>query len=146
MICHNILNNKVCIFLKIDLNRWHWLGEIGNVVPGIPSVAIPPFVTEKDFLGKIRQLLPAIFIVPTVGILESIAVSKAFGEAWSPFSHFDFKLVLKATIFKTDCPQIISNKITWRWLSTRNKQSWYTLSKGCASCLKKTCSANWSAP
>ncbi|CAG0896891.1 unnamed protein product [Darwinula stevensoni] len=55
-------------------------GGIGNVVPGIPPFAVPPFVAEKDFLGKIWQLLPAIFIIPLVGILESIAVSKAFAR------------------------------------------------------------------
>ncbi|CAG0881971.1 unnamed protein product [Darwinula stevensoni] len=56
----------------------------GNVVPGIPPATIPPFVTGGNFLEKVSELGPAIIIVPVVGILESIAISKAFGDRLQP--------------------------------------------------------------
>ena len=49
-------------------------------MPGIPPPAVPSFITEGNFLERVSELGAAIVIVPVVGILESIAISKAFGE------------------------------------------------------------------
>ncbi|CAG0895127.1 unnamed protein product [Darwinula stevensoni] len=61
------------------------LSLTGDVNPGIPSFSLPSFGTVRNgtdvtFLEMVSGLGPAIIIVPIVGILESIAVSKAFAR------------------------------------------------------------------
>jgi len=63
----------------------------GEIQAGLPSLGPPPFsttsnttsnstavVTEVDFGGMISQLGSAVFIIPAIAILESVAIAKAF--------------------------------------------------------------------
>lgn len=54
----------------------------GEIPPGLPSVKLPPFSAENDsvgFLEMIRKLGSGVIVVPLVGVLENIAICKAFG-------------------------------------------------------------------
>lgn len=62
---------------------------IGHVPQGLPSIKIPPFgfskeyngtVIEYTFLNMVSNLGSGIIIVPLIGLLENIAVCKAFAN------------------------------------------------------------------
>ena len=62
------------------------VGKIGHVVSGIPPVAIPPFHTtnngtETNLMEMVSNLGTSIIVIPFVGILETIAIAKIFGES-----------------------------------------------------------------
>lgn len=57
----------------------------GYVKPGLPSFAVPPFSTQVgnntyNFIEMASTLGTAIFVVPLFGILENIALAKAFSD------------------------------------------------------------------
>lgn len=58
----------------------------GTVDTGLPIVELPPFniVTkddrELDFLGMLANVGPGFVAISLIGIIEVVAVSKAFGE------------------------------------------------------------------
>jgi len=56
-----------------------------DMTPGLPSFTPPPFSThanktEVGFGGMVSQLGSAIFIIPLIAILESVAIAKAFSK------------------------------------------------------------------
>ena len=61
----------------------------GQIQAGLPAFTPPPFSTTAtnngttvttDFGGMVAQLGSAIIVIPLIGILESVAIAKAFGE------------------------------------------------------------------
>ena len=61
----------------------------GQIQAGLPAFQPPPFSTTAtnngttvttDFGGMVAQLGSAIIVIPLIGILESVAIAKAFGE------------------------------------------------------------------
>ena len=61
----------------------------GQIQAGLPALTPPPFSTTAtsngttvttDFGGMVAQLGSAIIVIPLIGILESVAIAKAFGE------------------------------------------------------------------
>lgn len=63
---------------------------IGSVPPGLPTVKPPPFgyTTESNgtlqtvsTIEMISNLGSGIIVVPLIGLLENIAICKAFGES-----------------------------------------------------------------
>nr|XP_024214091.1 sodium-independent sulfate anion transporter isoform X3 [Halyomorpha halys] len=60
----------------------------GTVTPGLPPFQPPPFSTEEHgtfltFLDMVRDMGSALIVVPLIGILESIAIAKAFAKGKS---------------------------------------------------------------
>lgn len=62
---------------------------IGYVPPGLPTVQPPPFshttnnngtVESEDLLDMMADLSSGIIVIPLIGLLEDIAICKAFGE------------------------------------------------------------------
>ena len=58
----------------------------GNIQSGLPPFAPPPFETTKNgtvpvlFPEMVSDLGTALIIIPLIGILENIAIAKAFGK------------------------------------------------------------------
>ena len=61
----------------------------GQIQAGLLALRPPPFSTTAttngttvttDFGGMVAQLGSAIIVIPLIGILESVAIAKAFGE------------------------------------------------------------------
>lgn len=58
----------------------------GAVDTGLPTVEVPPFhvVTihdeSLDFLGMLKNVGPGFIAISLIGIIEVVAVSKAFGK------------------------------------------------------------------
>lgn len=61
---------------------------LGHVKPGLPLFQPPPFETQVDnktynAIEMVSTLGTAIFVVPLFGILENIALAKAFGKSYA---------------------------------------------------------------
>lgn len=55
----------------------------GYIPPGLPQVQFPHFSAENNsvgFLEMIRRLGSGVIVVPLIGVLENIAICKAFGN------------------------------------------------------------------
>lgn len=60
----------------------------GHVKSGLPEFSLPPFSTEANdrkigFIEMCSELGPAILLVPIIGILGNVAISKAFANGAS---------------------------------------------------------------
>lgn len=58
---------------------------VGNIEPGFPTIALPPFHTSVNgtqlgFLDMVYHLNTGIFLVPLVGLVANVAIAKAFSE------------------------------------------------------------------
>lgn len=54
----------------------------GHIPQGLPNFELPQFSANNgtiNFVGIIRDLGSGILVLPLVGILENIAICKAFG-------------------------------------------------------------------
>lgn len=57
----------------------------GNVRPGLPQVALPPFQTELNnrtvgFPEMVADLGTSTILVAVIGVLGNVAIAKAFGK------------------------------------------------------------------
>lgn len=65
----------------------------GTVDTGLPTVSLPPFsvVTIRnetlDFNGMLENVGPGFIAISLIGIIEVVAVSKAFGNFFLPFKR-----------------------------------------------------------
>lgn len=58
---------------------------VGDMVPGLPSLSLPPFHTEIGnrtftYPEMVRELGAGILVVPLVGVLANVAIAKAFAS------------------------------------------------------------------
>lgn len=102
-VCHKLINKTlwflgtarnaivviVCGFISygFHLNGPLPFEVIGKVPPGLPSVRVPPFGFTRDnngtevsysFFEMVGNLESGIIVVPLLGLLETIAICKAF--------------------------------------------------------------------
>lgn len=59
--------------------------KIGETVPGMPEVSLPPFQIEYQnrtlsFKDVYTELGSGIIVVPLVGVLANVAIAKAFSK------------------------------------------------------------------
>ena len=69
----------------------------GNIESGLPPFQLPPFSYNDtkvnkvlDFGGMVKELGPALIIIPLLAILENVAIAKAFGKRlydFFPLAH-----------------------------------------------------------
>lgn len=86
--------NRWVVVVVLSLGEERKLNKrfAGYVKPGLPSFAVPPFSTQVgnntyNFIEMASTLGTAIFVVPLFGILENIALAKAFCK-YSMFFKF----------------------------------------------------------
>ncbi|XP_065213099.1 sodium-independent sulfate anion transporter isoform X2 [Planococcus citri] len=61
----------------------NWFLNIGYIPPGLPQVQFPHFSAENNtvsFIEMIRRLGSGVIVVPLIGVLENIAICKAFAH------------------------------------------------------------------
>ena len=76
----------------------------GNIESGLPPFQPPPFSlndTETgrpiNFVGMISELGSAVAIIPLLGILENVAIAKAFGSRFE--SRLAFESIVQAKLW-----------------------------------------------
>lgn len=86
----------------------------GQIQAGLPAFTPPPFSTTAttngttvttDFGGMVAQLGSAIIVIPLIGILESVAIAKAFGEQIISFRSYHSHDILAAKGKPVDASQ-----------------------------------------
>ncbi|XP_034248094.1 sodium-independent sulfate anion transporter-like isoform X2 [Thrips palmi] len=90
----SISRNALCIFLAALVAKVlsHFSEDeevpfaiVGDIVPGLPTLALPPFHTTignrtYTFPDMVSELGVGIIIVPLVGVLGNVAIAKAFAS------------------------------------------------------------------
>ena len=69
----------------LSLNNLEPFSDTGNITEGIPPFSLPPFSTVYNnrtytFLDMTEVLGSTIASVPSIAILETIAIAKTFGK------------------------------------------------------------------
>lgn len=78
----------ISVLLLFSSHQLHFVVS-GHVKPGLPLFQPPPFETQVEnktynAIEMVSTLGTAIFVVPLFGILENIALAKAFGKSEFP--------------------------------------------------------------
>lgn len=89
----SISRNALCIFMtSIIAKVLHHVNDeevpfaiLRDMVPGLPSLALPPFQTSignrtYDFPDMLSELGVGVVVVPLVGVLSNVAIAKAFAS------------------------------------------------------------------